>query len=42
LVDRLRAKGLSTDQAAMVLDTLNDMMLVHQSCRHSIIDVIAH
>jgi hypothetical protein len=42
LVDRLGAKGLSTDQAAMVLDTLNDMMLVHQSYRHSIIDVIAH
>jgi ribosomal protein S13 len=42
LVDHLRAKSLSTDQAEVVLDTLNDMMLVHQSFRQTIIDTIAH
>lgn len=41
LIDRLKAKGLSTDRAELVLDTLNDMMLVHQSYRQTIAATIA-
>ncbi len=37
LVDRLRAKGLPSDGAKVVLDTLNDMMLVHYSFRETVI-----
>lgn len=42
LVDRLRGKGLPSDRAEVVLDTLNDMMLVHQSYRETIVAAIAH
>ncbi len=41
LGDHLRAKGLPSDRAEVVLDTLNDMMLVHQSYRETIIAAIA-
>jgi hypothetical protein len=37
LIDGLRAKGLSSDRARVVLDTLNDMMLVHQSFRETVV-----
>lgn len=37
LIDRLRSKRLCTQQAEVVLDTLNDMMLVHQSFRETVI-----
>lgn len=42
LIDHLRAKSLPTDRAEVVLDTLNDMMLVHQSYRETIIVTLAH
>jgi hypothetical protein len=38
LIDRLRSKSLATQQAEVVLDTLNDMMLVHHSFRETVID----
>lgn len=41
LIDRLKAKGLATDRAEVVLDTLNDMMLVHRSYRQTIAATIA-
>jgi hypothetical protein len=37
LVDRLRAMGLPSDGAKVVLDTLNDMKLVHYSFRETVI-----
>lgn len=37
LIDDLTAKGLSSDRAKVVLDTLNDMMLVHQSFRETVV-----
>ncbi len=37
LLDHLKAKGLPSDRAEVVLDTLNDMMLVHQSYRENLI-----
>jgi hypothetical protein len=42
LIDHLKAKRLATDRADVVLDTLNDMMLVHQSFRQTIIATFAH
>ena len=42
LVDHLRAKGLHTERADVVLDTLNDMMLVHLSFRETIVAAIGH
>lgn len=41
LIDHLKARGLATDRAEVVLDTLNDMMLVHQSYRQTIAATIA-
>lgn len=41
LIDHLKAKGLSTNRAEVVLDTLNDMMLLHQSYRQTIAATIA-
>ena len=37
LIDRLRSRELATAQAEVVLDTLNDMMLVHQSFRETVV-----
>jgi hypothetical protein len=42
LVERLQSKGLAIDRAQLVLDTLNDMMLAHQSFRQSVLDRLAH
>jgi hypothetical protein len=42
LMERLQSKGLALEKAQLVLDTLNDMMLAHQSFRQTILDRLAH
>jgi len=42
LMERLQSKGLALEKAQLVLDTLNDMMLAHQSFRPTILDRLAH
>lgn len=37
VIDELKAKNLSVDRAKVVLDTLNDMMLAHESFRNTIV-----
>jgi hypothetical protein len=40
-IERLRSKGLALAKAQLVLDTLNDMMLAHQSFRQTVLDRLA-
>jgi hypothetical protein len=42
LIERLQSRGLALEKAQLVLDTLNDMMLTHQSFRQMILDSLAH
>ena len=42
LIERLHSKGLALAKAQLVLDTLNDMMLAHQSFRQTILDRLAY
>ena len=42
LMERLQSKGLALEKAQLVRDTLNDMMLAHQSFRQTILDRLAH